>query len=133
MAFHHSKVSAFSLAGTDLSDFVDSVSITHTAEASEVTTIGQASKSYIQGLKDATISISGKYDPETAGPEATIRTAISGGVAVAFSFEPAGAGETDYSGNCLVTSFEVSAPVGEVVAFTAEMQVTGGLTITPGA
>lgn len=133
MAFHHSKVSLFTLNSVVLTTFVDSVSVSHSIDASETTTLGMASKAYIQGLKDATVSFGGHYDPETAGPEATIRAAIDGGVPVTFSFKPAGAAESDYAGSALVTSYEVSSPVGEVVAFTAELQVTGGLTITPGA
>lgn len=131
MAFYHSRVSAFSLAGQDLSAYVDSVSTSITVEASETTPIGADAKTYIVGLQDGAISVSGKYDDTAStGLEQEVKAAIDGAVPVAFSYEPAD-GETAYSGNCIVTSYEVSSPVGEVVAFTLELQVTGGVTITP--
>jgi predicted secreted protein len=130
MAFIHSRVSAFTLNSVALTAFVDSVSVSQSIDASETTTIGIDAKTYIVGLEDATISVSGKYDDTTStGPEAAITAAIAGQVPVSFSYEPED-GESSYGGNCVVTSYEVSSPVGDVVAFSLELQVTGGMTVS---
>jgi hypothetical protein len=67
MAFVHGKDSVFKLDNasgslTDISAFVNNVDFPETADVAETTTLGDSSKSYIVGLKDATISISGLWD-----------------------------------------------------------------------
>lgn len=134
MAFTHGKDAAFLIddtAGvlTDISAFVDNVSFPQTLEPGETTTYGKESKTYIVGLQDATISISGKWDGAAGaidaimvgGPEPATRT---------FEYGPEGSavGSVKKTGECIRTSYDVSAPVADVVTFTAEFQVTGDVT-----
>ena len=64
MAFTHGKDSVFKLDNssgslTDISTYVNNVDFPETADVSETTTFGADNKTYIAGLKDATISLSG--------------------------------------------------------------------------
>lgn len=124
----HSKVSAFSLNGQDLTPFVNTAGISISVDAVETTPIGTSYKTYLSGLQDATLSVSGFYSTATIGPEAAFKACISLAAAVPFAYRPAGQA-TGYQGNALVTSYEVSSPVGDYVAFTGELQVTGGASI----
>jgi hypothetical protein len=66
----------------------------------------------------------------TAGPDAVLNSYVGSENATAFIFGPEGNGSGDvrYSGSAYVTSYNMTAPVGDVVAFTADLQVTGEVT-----
>jgi hypothetical protein len=132
MAFVHGKSSVFKLDNsggslTDISTYVNSVDFPETADVAETTTLGSSSKSYIVGLKDATLSISGLWDATIDG----ILGAVVGQTAsLSFEYSPEGttSGKVKYTGECIVTSYSQSSPVGDVVGFSADMQVSGNVT-----
>lgn len=139
MPFVHGKSTVFKLdnsAGTlvDLSSYLDDVGFPQSIDTGETTTFGVAggSKTYIVGLNDRTISLSGKWDATLDAHFAAVIAAQAAGTQASASFEfgPAGSaqGAVKYSGEALVTSFEVSNPVADVVTFSAELQVTGQVT-----
>jgi hypothetical protein len=130
--FRHGKSNSFKVdnAGgslTDISNTLTDVSFPQTIETAETTSFGSNAKTYIVGLSDATVSISGNF-------EATVDTHLAGvlGQAATLSFEygPEGttAGQVKYTGEALMTSYEKSGAVGDVVTYSAEFQVTGAVT-----
>jgi hypothetical protein len=127
--FAHGKSAVFKINDgstlRDISDVVNSSALSRSAETAEVTALGNNSKAYIPGLKDATISIEGMADVTTSGY-------LNGvlGVSTAWEFYPAGtaAGQVKYSGNGILTSLETSAEVGGAVSISGEVQVTGDVT-----
>lgn len=132
MAFVHGKSADFRLDNsggslTDLSSYLDNVSFPQPVETAETTTFGSSSKSYIVGLKDSTISVSGKWD---ATPDAQIAAVLGQAASLSFQYGPAGSGTGNikYTGECYITSYDVTAPVGDVVTFSLELQVTGAVT-----
>lgn len=136
MAFVHGKSAAFKLddsGGTlrDLSAYLDDLSFPRDIETAETTTFGVAgsAKTYITGLSDATISISGKFDATADGYLAGV---IGQAATLSFEYGPAGTtpGNVKYTGECIMTSYEVSASVGDVVTASADFQVTGQITRT---
>jgi hypothetical protein len=68
--------------------------------------------------------------PGSAGPDAVLNSYVGAESVTAFIFGPEGNGTGDvrYSGSAFVTSYNMTAPVGDVVAFTADLQVTGEIT-----
>jgi hypothetical protein len=132
MAFVHGKSADFRLDNsggtlTDLSAYLDNVSFPQPIETAETTTFGSSSKSYIVGLKDSSISLSGKWD---STPDAHLAAVLGQAASLSFQYGPAGTtvGNIKYTGECYVTSYDVSAPVGDVVTFSLELQVTGAVT-----
>lgn len=132
MAFVHGKTAVFKIDNSggslqDISAYCDNVDFPLTADTAEVTTFGDSSKEYIAGLKDATISISGSWDATADGILAGIV-----GVAGTFEYGPAGGagGAVKFTGEAICTSYNVSAPVGDKVSFSAEFQCTGAVTRT---
>lgn len=130
--FYHGKSTNFSLDDTggtsrDLSDVLVSVDFPEVVETGETTAFGATSKSYIVGLRDATISVSGIWDSTVdgyiIGTEPATRT---------FIFGPAGStsGYVKYTGECILTNYSVSSPVADVVTFSMDLQCTGGVTRT---
>ena len=136
MAFAHGKAATFKLddsGGTlrDLSTYLDEVSLPRDIETAETTTFQSSgsAKTYITGLTDATISISGKFDSTADGYLAGI---LGQSATVTFEYGPTGstAGMIKLTGECIMTSYEVSSSVGDAVSATADFQVTGAITRT---
>jgi predicted secreted protein len=131
--FVHGKSTNFTLDDTagsvrDISNTVTSVDFPETLDTAETTAFGSSAKSYIVGLTDATISVSGIWD-------ATVDGYIAGGAEPAsrsFVFGPAGstASNIKYTGEAIVTSYSISNPVGDVVTYSLDLQVTGAITRT---
>ena len=128
MAFKHGSKAVFKVGNptaTDISQYLTTVGISRSADTAEVTVLGNASKAYLAGLKDATISIEGNLDP-------TINTTLSGLVGqdgTLFEYLPQGGTTPKVSGSCVCTSYEISTPVDGAGTFSAEFQVTGDVTV----
>ena len=131
--FVHGKSTNFTLDDTsgsvrDISNTLTSVDFPESIDTAETTAFGSSAKSYIVGLSDATISVSGIWD-------STVDGYIAGGAEPAsrsFVYGPAGstAGNVKYTGEAIVTSYSISNPVGDVVTFSLDLQVTGVVTRT---
>jgi hypothetical protein len=131
--FVHGKSTHFEIddtAGTsrDISDTLTSVDFPETVDVAETTAFGSSAKSYIVGLTDATVSVSGIWD-------ATVDGYFKGGAEPAsrtFIYGPAGdtGGNVKYTGEAILTSYSTSNPIGDVVTFSAEFQCTGTITRT---
>lgn len=134
--FKHGKNAYFALDGTaaslvSISDTLNEISMPREIETAETTAFGTGDKTYITGLADATVSLSGMFD-------ATVDTMIGGNIAnlksgsvasLSFEYGPAGSasGQPKFTGEALITSYELSSPVGDVVSYSLELQVTGGV------
>jgi len=131
--FVHGKSADFSIDDTggtprNISNTLTSVDLSESTETGETTAFGSSSKSYVVGLEDATISISGIFD-------ATVDSYLKGGAEPAsrtFIVGPAGStgGNVKYTGECIMTSYAISPPVGDTVTFSADFQCTGAITRT---
>ena len=129
MAFVHGKSAYFKINSTDLSSYCDEVSLPRSIETAETTTFGKSAKTYITRLTDATISASGSWDATADG---VIAPLVGSSSLVTWEVGPAGstAGNVKYTGSAIITSYEVSAPVGDKVTFTLELQSSDSITRT---
>ena len=132
MAFVHGSDSVFKLdnAGgslTDISTYVNNVDFPETADVAETSTLGASNKTYIVGLKDATISLGGLFD---ATVDAILGAVVGQSATLSFEYsqEGTGSGKVKYTGECILTSYTLSSPVGDVVGFSADLQVSGAVT-----
>tara|TARA_R100000655_G_scaffold99933_1_gene144125 strand:+ start:25263 stop:25673 length:411 start_codon:yes stop_codon:yes gene_type:complete len=132
MAFVHGSDSVFKLDNgsgslTDVSSYVNNVDFPQTADVAETTTLGASNKTYIVGLKDATISLSGLWD---ATADAIFGAVVGQSATLSFEYSPEGtaSGKVKYTGEAIMTSYSKSSPVGDVVGYSADLQVTGAVT-----
>lgn len=132
MAFVHGKSTVFKLddsGGTlnDISAYLMEVSFPESVETADVTAFGASAKSYIVGLKDTTISLTGKWDATFDGYIAGV---LGQAASLSFEYGPAGSGSgsVKYTGECYVTSYNIGSPVGDAVSASVELQVTGAVT-----
>ena len=108
------------------------------ADAAETTTSCDTAKTFLQGKYGFTSSASGPADFADDGGDETLFTNVIGGGAQSQTFLPdggsaEGATNPKYTGNMFVTSYSLSADIGNAVQFSASLQGTGAITrdITP--
>lgn len=137
--FKHGKNTYFALDGVsgsvvNISDTLNEASMPRAIETADTTAFGQNDKTYITGLGDATISLSGMFDATVdAMIHGDIANLKSGSVAsLSFEYGPSGSagGSPKFTGEALITSYEISSPVADVVTYSLELQVTGAVTGT---
>lgn len=125
MPFVHGKDSYFKIASTDLSAYLNNVTVSRSADTADTTAFGSSTRSFVAGLKDATISVSGMFD-------ATVYSTIAGwlGTSQTFEYGPAGSasGRVKVSGSGIITGVELGSAVGEVVTANITVQVSGAVT-----
>lgn len=130
MAFIHGKSGVFKQASTDLSLFCNSVEFKQSADSHDVTNFGSTGHEYQGGLTDGTVSVEGIYDDGASGtPRLVIQAAIGTVVALTHQPEGAGTGKSQTTCSALVTSYEESAPVADMITWKAEYQISGAVTI----
>lgn len=133
MAFQHGKQITISIddsGGTprSLETYISDVSLSSSRDTAETTVLAATgdSKTYIAGFEDATLSISGFYDATADG---YLYGLLGTDNTATFSYSP-DAGTTTYSGEALITGYDVSGNVGGAVGISATLQVTGVVTRT---
>lgn len=129
MAFLHGKSTAVYFAEKNLTAYFNSASRNASVETAETTVFGQNSKSYIAGLKDGTVSVAGLFDGAAGAVDEILAGSLGATSAKPVTFvlaaTPAVGSPTQHGGG-VTTSYEVSAPVGDVVSTSAEFQMTQG-------
>jgi hypothetical protein len=130
--FRHGKNASFKVDNsggtlTDISNTLNSVTFPREIETLETTSFGSSTRSYVVGFSDATVSIEGSFD---ATVDAHLAGILGQEASVSFEYGPEGttAGQVKYTGEALMTSYETSAGVGDIVTYSAEFQVTGAIT-----
>lgn len=131
MTFVHGRHTKVTLDGEDLSAFTKSTSWEGSVATHNVTTYGptREDESYAAGLGTGKVTISGVYDNTATGPDAVIEPLMNAKAAVEFIFQPDGTGTGKAQKSCdvIVSSFNVSDPVDDMVQWTAELMRTGSV------
>jgi predicted secreted protein len=136
VAFVHGKSAVFKLDNSsgslvDYSAYLDNVGFPRSVDTAETTTFGVAgsAKTYIVGLSDASISLSGLFDATADG---TLAGTLGQSATLSFEYGPAGdtGGYIKYTGEAIMKSYQVTAAVGDSVKASVELQVTGAVTRT---
>jgi hypothetical protein len=130
--FRHGKAASFKVdnaAGqlTNISDTLNSVSFPREAETLETTSFGSYDRTYVVGFKNQTISVEGSFD---ATVDTHLAAVLGQDATLSFEYGPEGTTSTftKYTGECIMTSYETSAGIGDIVSFSAEFQITGAVT-----
>lgn len=128
MAFSHGKDAKFyyTVSGTErnLSSYLTSAGLPRSLDQAETSSMGDSWRQFVTGLKDSAIPLEGNFDPTADG---YLHDAFNAGTAGAWKFFPAGSatGSIFYNGTATVTSYEISADVGDAAKISAELQNSG--------
>lgn len=130
MAFIHGKSAQVLHNEFDLSSYFNDASISRSVETAETTAFGATAKAYIVGLTDGTISLSGMFDGAANAIDAEMTDVFGVNAGSVISISPSGStaiGTRILTATGKLTSYEVSSPVGDVVAANAEFQADAGI------
>ena len=144
MAKSHGKGAYFNIddaggSARDISTYVDNIDFSQDMELAEITGMTASSKSYIMGLYDGTITVSGSWDDTATTGSETVLGAVAavggelsatGSLTWIYGPEGSTAADIKYTGECFMTNYSNSAPVGGRVSFSATFQRTGDITRT---
>ena len=130
MATFVSKDIDLTINSIDYSEYVQSFSFPLSADAIEETAMGDDSREYIPGLKNATFTIGLKQDFAASKVDASMWAIYDGDAAVAFVFrkstDAVGATNPEYTGNCVLTEYPIHGDsVGDLATTSVTFQITG--------
>ena len=129
MAFRHGKSTKVLFGKFNMSAFLNESSVSESVEVAESTTYGKSAKTYIVGLADATVSLSGMFDGDTNASDDVFDTALGDDLGRVITIAPEGLAVGRRVRICTAksTSYESSSPVGDVVSVSCEVQSDGGV------
>lgn len=131
ISFTHGRNTKISVDGDDLSAFTNSVEIKLSADSHDVTTFGKTAHIYASGLTDGTVTLKGIYEDGAASPQLTLQPLLGGALAeVVYQPEGTGSGKPTWTFDAQVTAYEESAPVAEMISWSAELQVSEAIAAT---
>lgn len=128
MAFSHGKNTKVAFGGRNLTTYFNEASASATAETAQTSTFTTSAHTYVVGLKDGTVSLSGLFDGSTDAVDQALQEAL--GVEDQYVLVlPGGDGTGSRAlfAKCEGTSYEISSPIGDVVSVSAEFQGDGGV------
>lgn len=126
MGFVHGKSTYTSLDDSDISEFCNNVEFSRESDSHDTTTFGRDSKRYQGGLLDGTATLSGFYDDsESEGPAGVVEPMIGTNVQLVYRPEGTGDGKPEKTVEVLVTSYNETAPVADMITWESECQFSG--------
>jgi hypothetical protein len=137
--FRHGKSVNVFIDEYDFSSYFNDMSATSNLEPTETTAFGSSAKTYIAGLRDGTISLSGMFEGTTTGTDVWFEgvMGLTTKQNIIVAPEGHGLGNVATVANSDDTSYEVSGSVGDLVMTSAEFQastgVESGLLLSSGA
>lgn len=120
--FVHGKNSRVYWNALDVSAYLNSAGLSATIDTGDSTTFGSDSKTYVPGQRDRTFTSGGLYDKDLQiGPALAVEAGV-------LTFCPGGAsaiGDLAWMSSIISTTYDQSAPVADLVAFSWDAQPSG--------
>lgn len=129
--FLHGKESEVMLNEFDLTCFLNTFDLTQDIDLPEVSTFCNDTRRFINGMRNATGSLGGFIDDDSAdGIDAILQATFNVPTSSLWSDAPNGfgVGNLAYLFRALISSYSTSQPTDGVESFTADLQLDGDLT-----
>lgn len=110
--------------GLNMSGQLNAVGLEYGVEALDETTFGDTTRRSKGGLKTTSMSHQGYWAP---GTDAEVFSSMGGSTVVTISSTAAAAGDQAYIGQTITTSYAPGGAVGELLAFSVDMEAAGPL------
>lgn len=132
MAFSHGSLAKVWVDGFPATGYVNDVSSEGSIDTAETTVLNNTAKNYIPGLEDATVSMSGFFDTNTADSTLTFEYLCNSLKRTIFplTYAPEGGdakGDRAYLINGELTSYSIGTTVDEAATVEMEFQSNTGL------
>lgn len=124
--FIHGKGTSVLLDEFDLSSYFNSADVSHSVETAETTSFGASAKSYIVGLRDGTLSLSGMWAADTDGSDEELSGILGSATTplVTAMYDSGTIGNRATLAKAHATSYSISSPVADVVTITADFNAS---------
>jgi hypothetical protein len=131
MAFRHGKNTAVLVGAYNLSAYFQSAQVANSVMTAETTTYGAAggAKTYVTGLNDSTVSLSGLFDGAAGAVDSVLQAAIGTDTDINYLIAQDGGmvvGRPCLIGQSILTKYSVDSPVADVVKTSADLQSDAG-------
>jgi hypothetical protein len=131
MAFIHGKGTKVSVDGDDLSAYTNTSEFERGSDEHDVTTYGKDDHVVQGGLKTGKFTMGGVYDSTAAvTPKVLLPPLIGTVVEVIRQVEGLGTGKPTQTFDVLMVKYVETAPVADMVTWTAEMTVSDAVATT---
>lgn len=122
----HGKNARTYINGYDLSAYLNSFGVAQTADTVEASAFSSSNKTYVVGLKDATVSAEGFFAGSTVETDYVFNQAL--GSTEIWSYYPAGPAlnSAGYGVKSIDNSYEITSPIDGVVSVTVAGQAILG-------
>jgi len=131
MGFIHGRGSKVLFGAYDLSTFFNNAGTNSAVDANDSTTFGVVggSKTFIVGLRDGKVSISGLFDGAVAAVDERIQASLGSDTEAPMTVALDGfaIGRRVQIAQAKTTSYDIKAPVADVVSVSADFQADGGV------
>jgi hypothetical protein len=130
MSFAAGKNTVVLFDASNLSAYFKDAKVSSDVGMSDVTVFGASAKAFLPTIRDGKVSLGGFWDGGVTAADAILRAAFAAASGNVFSITP---GQDTTIGNrawmlsARQTSYEISAPVGDVVSIASSIQVDGGI------
>jgi len=125
MAFISGKDSFFSVDGTDITTYVNQLSLSRDVNTLETTSFGSDQATFVVGVEGLSISGSATFDATADG----VMAGLFDGSVVAFDYRPNNtSSQPKYTGNALVTNYTIDSSATDLVSISFSLIVTGAVT-----
>lgn len=131
VAFTHGRLTVLTVATKDISLATKTSNFSGSADVHDTTGYGLASRTKAGGLKDGKFTASGTYDTTASTGTPTALEGLEGTTqAIIRKVAGTGSGKPQESFSGVLSKFDVSAPVDDMVTWSAEWDVTGDVVRT---
>lgn len=118
----------------NISPYVKTIDSNQSRDANDTTTKGATGKTYRGGLTDGEVRLTGLWDDTASVGSRTVLAAIKATATAAISTVEVGmegnaSGDVKESFAAVLTQYDESSPVDDMVAFTATLKISGAVTV----
>lgn len=127
----HSKNTVIMVDGVDISAHCNTSEYDRTAGSHQTTGYGMDDHTFAGGIRTNKLTLGGQYDSsETDGPRRVLHDRVGDTVPVIRRVEGTGSGLPEDEFDAVIVNYKESAPVDDYVQWSAELQISGGVTTT---
>jgi len=126
MAIYATSTSSITYGGTAINGVFD-ISLNYSRTPIEITELGNGFKNYIYGQSEATITVQGYMDGDTASQSTIVADLIAGSTKKALAFT-AHTSEVYSFADAMVESIDVASVLNDVVKITATFRACSAMT-----
>lgn len=124
----HGKATGIILGGYDITKMLRQINVSASTEAAEATPFMENDKLYVAGMSDSTATLDGMYDGAKAEVEELFEDAQGqdSGTPVLIVYGGWVPGRRVRVGRTLITGFDISSPVSDIVSISGSIQMDAG-------